>query len=93
MKDLKRRLLRIFFAVELCFFAGVYVYGPHGTSVCYAMRQHNATIQQDIDALKAEVGQLEGDIAAYSAHPFYKEKIAREQLQMARKGETIYYLE
>lgn len=91
MKELKRRLLRMFFGVELLFFAGVYTYGPHGLNVWHTLQQENGQITNQINALKADVALLEHDIVAYNKHPFYKEKIAREQLQMARKGDTIYY--
>ena len=39
--------------------------------------------------LKNEIAQLEKEMYAWQTDDFYKEKIAREQLQMARKGDEL----
>ena len=50
------------------------------------------------DSLVNAFAELSGDHnplhmdSAYAETTFYKEKIAREQLQMARAGDQIYYV-
>jgi len=89
---MKRRILRIFFALEIMVFASFYVLGPHGMRVQEQMRSENVALQGETAMLEHEVHVLEDTIAQWNAHPFLKEKIAREQLQMARKGDQIYYI-
>jgi hypothetical protein len=42
--------------------------------------------------MKDEIEQLEQEIYAWQTDDFYKEKVAREQLQMARKGDELFYI-
>jgi len=92
MKTIKRIFLRVFFVLELIVFGFVYACGPHGFYALQELEQQNNQLQTDAAMLKQEVQMLERKIAQWHAHPFYKEKIAREQLQMARKGDKIYYV-
>jgi cell division protein FtsB len=90
MKEIKRTILRVFFGLELVAFTGIYFFGPHGKQRLWQLNQENVTIIAQIDSLKADVHTLEQHIVQWNTHPFYKEKIAREQLQMACKDEKIY---
>ena len=44
------------------------------------------------DQLQQEVKTIQEDIDLWKTDDFYKEKIAREQLQMARKGDKLFYI-
>ena len=92
MRITKKLILRIFFCIELCIFGMIYTYGPHGRQKFKKLENENVQIRLEIDGLKKELAHLEYTIAQWNAEPFYKEQIAREQLQMAGKNETIYYL-
>jgi len=92
MKALKKMALRIFFVVEIVVFIFVYVFGPQGMQALRHVQQENAVIEKNIHALRTEIQELEDTIIAWQTYPFYKEKIAREQLQMARKSDQVYYL-
>jgi len=92
MKEIKRRILRIFFVLEICVFIGVYAFGPHGIQHLRQLSHENEQLEREVQALKIEVSELEQKIVQWNTHSFYKEKIAREQLQMAYKNEEIYYL-
>ena len=48
--------------------------------------------EQEITLLQKEMVSLECDIASWETDDFYKEKVAREQLQMARKGDILFYI-
>jgi cell division protein FtsB len=92
MKTVKQTALRIFFAVEIVVFACVYVFGPQGMQVLQHMQQENIDLEKNIQVLRVEIKELEDTVIAWKIYPFYKEKIAREQLQMARKSDQVYYL-
>jgi len=92
MKVLKRRFLRIVFSLELLMFAGIYMMGPHGRQALQKIEQENMRLGDDIALLQHDVHELEFSIAQWHESSFYKEKIAREQLQMARAGDQIYYI-
>lgn len=92
MKTVKQAALRIFFAIEVMMFASVYVFGPQGMQVLRHVQQENMELEQHLDILRTEVKELEDTMMAWQTYPFYKEKIAREELQMARKDDQVYYL-
>ncbi len=92
MKTVKQMAFRIFFALEIIIFTSVYIFGPQGIYVLRAMHQENSVLEKTIEGLHLEIKELEDQIVAWKTYPFYKEKIAREQLQMARKDDQVYYL-
>ena len=92
MKTFKHIMLRVFFALEVSVFIGVYLFGPNGWQTMLRLECENAELSQEINGLQAEVGLWEKKIVVWKADDFYKEKIAREQLQMARAGDEIFYL-
>lgn len=92
MKTVKRTLLRLFFGLEVCVFVGVYLFGPSGLQTIVRLKHENRQLDQEIEQLQARVAVAEQKLAVWQSDDFYKEKIAREQLQMARKGDEIFYL-
>ena len=93
MKTFKRTMLRVFFAVEVCVFVGVYLFGPGGLQAMVQLEKENKQLDAEIVQLQAEVDQWRQNIALWESDDFYKEKVAREQLQMAKAGDEIFYLE
>ena len=92
MKNYKRYGLRLFFVAEVCVFLYVYTSGSRGVKQLASMRAENEALQQSIASLENDVAALQKKKGLWESNDFYKEKIAREQLQMARKDDTIYYL-
>ena len=92
MKTVKRTLLRLFFGLEVCVFVGVYLFGPSGLQTIVRLKRENRQLDQEIEQLQVRVAVAEQKLAVWQSDDFYKEKIAREQLQMARKGDEIFYL-
>lgn len=88
--DIKYFGVRVLFALQLLLCAWVYLYGMHGLISLLALRQECAQIKQEIADAKKDIASAQEEIIAWNAHSFYKEKMAREQLHMARKGEIIY---
>lgn len=92
MKHIKKISMRVFFGIEIILFGYIYVFGSHGIRNLLIIEQEKIQLNQEITTLQAEVASLSNTIAQWDSHPFYKEKIAREQLQMACKNEEIYYI-
>lgn len=90
MNEKKKKLLRIFFAGEIALFSILYFMGPSGVYSSQAIREESRVLETEIAAVESEIDALEKEINLVATDPFYKEKIAREQLQMAREHETIY---
>jgi cell division protein FtsB len=89
----KAYLLRLFLLGEIVIFGVVYFWGVDGVNRYNKICEENRNIEQDIIVLKKEVQDLEAQLSAWQTDPFYKEKVAREQLQMARAGEELFYIQ
>lgn len=92
MKNKKRMMLRLFFACEILLFCVTYFFGAHGITSLHRTQQASETVARQLASLEQEIAALEGEIAAWNSNAFYKEKVAREELQMARAHEHIFYL-
>lgn len=91
-KTIKRTILRCLFGLQIIIFSGVYFFGSQGLNHLWQLRQENNEITQQLQAIQTEVDALQQEVVDWTQHPFYQEKVAREQLQMARPDETIYYV-
>lgn len=92
MHKAKKIALQLCVGAEVIVFGALYIYGSHGMKSLNALRDEVTVANAQVVSLQEEVTSLEKELNAWQHHPFYKEKIAREQLQMARAGDTIYYL-
>jgi cell division protein FtsB len=92
MMRIKKLLLRVVVMVEMIGFGYLYFFGNNGMSVLQKQREDVVALRQLVVQLQGDVDQLENEIYAWQTDDFYKEKVAREQLQMARKGDEIYYI-
>lgn len=92
MKITKRMILRIFFAGELVVCAFFYLFGTQGIRTLYRMKRQNNTLANQVAGVRSSVKQLEMQIALWQTNDFYKEKKAREQLQMAHADDIVYYI-
>ena len=92
MKTFKHAMLRIFFMIELCVFVGVYLFGPSGLQMMLRLEQENEHLANKLERLAHEVEDWEKKVEVLRSGDFYKEQIARQQLQMARPGDEIYLM-
>ncbi len=90
--DFKRLISRGLFVIELCIFGWVYFFGVHGFYHLLELRAECDIMQQKLVCKKDDIDMIKEQIIAWNVHSFYKEKMAREHLQMARNGELIYYI-
>ncbi len=88
----KRHILRIVFASEVLIFVGMYLLSPHGVRALRSMQKENEQVAVKIAELQKELQTLEAEVAEWDNNSFYKEKIAREQLQMAKSSDEVYFL-
>ena len=93
MKKLKHTLLLSVFAIEICAFIGVYIFGTRGVRALKKLQHSNAQLEQEINRLNNQLQTQKKEVDVWRKHAFYKEKIAREQLQMARKNDQIFLVD
>lgn len=93
MKNFKKTFLRAFFLVEAIMFTGMYFFGAQGLKTLNQLHDAQDKVDSDIHQLTREVTTLESEIVAWNNNAFFKEKVARESLHMARNNETIYLIE
>jgi len=91
-KNLKKLILRILLVLELFVFGFTYLFGKNGIVYLLKLKQENCKTVSEINELKTEIDQLQGEINQLKNDKFYKEKIARENLQLAHKDDQIYYI-
>lgn len=92
IKETKRALLRIFVIVEIILFSLFYVFGSHGLQALYRLQSENQILIDEIQALKTTTDVLQQEITLWQTESLIKEKKAREQLQMARADDSVYYI-
>lgn len=92
MKIQKKKVLRLLFLVEvLCFFS-FYIFGKNGVLRIKSAKKDNMEFEEKINNIKLEIESVKKDIIIWKSSDFYKEKYARERLQMAREGDRIYII-
>lgn len=91
-KRLRYRRALILLAIALSVLAGNAIFGESGLRVLLEARRENKGVEQEIERLEQENRQLEGEIQGLRSDPAAIEKLAREQMQMAKPGEIIFTL-
>lgn len=89
----KKNIIKYVLAAEVLLFTIFYYRGAHGLRAVHELQQENSAIEQVMQQEKLEISKLEDEIIRWQSDPFYKEKLAREQLHMARKDEEIYLID
>ena len=92
MARVKKICMRLLLLVEMAGFGYLYVYGANGMQVLAQQREVVVELERNVIALKGDIEKLEEEMYAWQTDDFYKEKVAREQLQMARKGDELFYI-
>jgi cell division protein FtsB len=89
---IKPMLMKILLGAEMIAFGHIYFFGSNGIQMLQTQKNVVEDLKKDILVLDTEIAQLEKEIYAWQTDDFYKEKVAREQLQMARKGDELFYI-
>jgi cell division protein FtsB len=88
----RRSMARMFIYAELALLGIWYLLGPQGVPAITKLQDECLHEEQLLVSLKVEVAELEREILRWESDPFFKEKIAREQLQLVRSGDEVYYV-
>ena len=84
-------LYRSVLAVYTCALVYIFFYGPRSWRDVHALQAKIAVVSAQCAEKKAIVAQLEAEEKSWHTNNFLKERIAREELQMARAGDTVFY--
>jgi cell division protein FtsB len=68
------------------------LFGDRGILHLMAQRERASILAREIETLRDENARLAGDIAALRTDPAAIERIAREELGLARPGETVFLI-
>ena len=68
------------------------LFGDRGLLYLFDQRARTETLAQEIEALRAENGRLADEIVALRTNPAAIERLAREELGLARPGETVFLI-
>lgn len=68
------------------------VFGDRGILNLLAKRRQVEALRSELDALRAENARLAGEIAALRTSPRAIERLAREELGLARPDETVFLI-
>ncbi len=79
-------------AIALIALAVGSVFGDRGFLNLVENRRHVAELRLEIEALRAENARLAGEVSALRTSPRAIERLAREQLGLARPDETVFLL-
>jgi cell division protein FtsB len=92
--DLSRRKRRGLFLGVALFVSGYlllsFLFGQMGMLKALKLKRTYAQVQQEIVSLKKENDALTQKIEALKSDPLYIERLARNQLGLAKEGELIY---
>ena len=88
----KKYVIPLLLALELLFFGAYYFFAPYGIKRITKLRQENCNLNQSILLLRKDIATLTEKIDTITKYPYYKEKIAREQLQMMSPGDHVFYI-
>lgn len=92
MLYMKKLCMRFLLLMEIGVFGYIYFFGTNGLQALQSQQMIAAGLQKEVEQMKEEIQQLTQEMYVWQNDSFYKEKIAREQLQMARKGDEIFYI-
>jgi cell division protein FtsB len=92
VKKIKRRAIRVAFVGEILLVSFYYLFGSHGLQALRTLAQVNSALLADIEVLENETTALQHELEEWKTDIFYKEKIAREKLQLAYLNEDLYFL-
>lgn len=67
-------------------------FGDRGFIQLVAKREQAELLKREIEDLRAENGRLAAEIVALKTDPRAIERVAREQLGLARPGETVFLI-
>ncbi len=90
MREFLRRNASLFLAAALVLLLLQDVFGTHGVLAMRRAQKEAARVQQEIDRVNTENRELQDKVKALKSDPQAIERIAREEMGLARPGEYIF---
>jgi len=90
--SLRRRAATIASLLALIAFLVGALFGDRGLLQLHMQRERAEALAAEIEDLRAENGRLATEIEALKRDPRAIERVAREQLGLARPGETVFLI-
>ena len=87
-----RRMLAGVVAAVCLLLLGYHVLGPSGYLALREQERQKRTLEEEIHKLTLENMRLSSQVEALQKNPHEVERIARQELKLARPGEVIYVL-
>ncbi len=89
---MRRRAATLASCIVLVALVVAALFGDRGMLHLIAQKQRAESLARDIDELRAENQRLASEIVALKSDPGSIEHLAREQLGLARPGETVFLI-
>lgn len=86
------KVVRLLVLMEVFVFTFVYLFGTHGIQEVIQCNRETKELDDEISLIQQELAELKHQLVCWQKDSYYAEKIARQELQMARPDETIYML-
>jgi cell division protein FtsB len=90
LRDFLRRNANAFIVAGLTLLLLQDIFGTHGVLAMRHAQKEAASVQQEIEQINKENRQLQDSVKALKTDPQAIERIAREELGLARPGEIIF---
>jgi cell division protein FtsB len=92
MLHVKKMIMPFLLFSEIAIFVIFYAMGSNGLQAILRLQKENNSLSQDIDRLSFETSQLEFEIKEWNTYPWYKEQVARQDLQLGYSNEELFLL-
>jgi cell division protein FtsB len=90
LREFFRRNASWFLALAFALLVLQDVFGTHGVLAMRRAQKEAASVQKEIDQINAENQQLQDRVKSLKNDPEAIERIAREELGLARRGEIVF---
>ena len=87
-----RRNMTLMIASVVVFWVGYLVLGPNGYLALREREREAQVLREDIHRLTLENMRLSGRVDALQNNPREVERVARQEMKLARPGEVIFVL-
>ncbi|MGC2310496.1 MAG: septum formation initiator family protein [Candidatus Babeliaceae bacterium] len=85
----KKRIIFYAVSIEWLIFLNYCIFAPGGFRDIYTLQKAQQQVIQDVKQIQEKIKHLKVEKEDWKDYPFYKEKIAREQLHMQKEGDEI----
>jgi len=90
LREFLRRNMSLFLAAGFVLLLVQDIFGTHGVLAMRRAQKEAARVQQEIDRVNHENHQFQDKVKALKSDPQAIERIAREEMGLARPGEYIF---